>query len=179
MVAFATVNAQEVMQVKSITTNNDSLYAKLNAQLNMVGDAQKNKLLIETYQTLNDFWDLQRKQTTEMIFGLGIGSFGIATFVKAVNMPIPVRQVNNPALNEKADKAQRDRRIVGATSIGVSAIGAIIFSRSFRHTKRFKADIGFQTLKLEFALTGNRSYFQGRKNKKLKKLGIYPKKNWR
>ena len=103
-----------------------------------------------------------------MCIGLGIGAVGIAGMVYAVNMPTPTRQVNNPALDDEADKAQRDRRIVGASSIVVGAVGAVIFARSFRWTKRIKAEVGLQSLRLEYNLTGNRRYY--------KKVGSHPKK---
>ena len=128
----------------------------------------KTKLMIQDYETFDRIWDYQRKQTKEMCWGLGIGAVGIAGMVYAVKMPTPTRQVNNPALDDEADKAQRDRRIVGASSIAIGAVGAVIFARSFRWTKRLKAEVGLQSLRLEYNLTGNRRYY--------KKVGKHPKK---
>lgn len=132
----------------------------------------KTVLLQQDYETFNRLWDYQRKQTKEMCIGLGIGALGIGGMVYAVNMPTPVRQVNNPALDDEADQARRDRRIVGVSSIAVGAIGAFIFARSFRWTKRMKAEIGLQSLRLEYNLTGNRRYYKnvGKHPKKLKNM---------
>ena len=135
----------------------------------------KTKLMQSDYETFNRLWIYQRKQTTQMCIGLGIGAIGIAGMIKTVNMPTPVRQVNNPALDPIADEARRDRRIWGVSSIVVGTVGAIIFADSFKWTKRMKAEIGLQSLRLEYNLTGNRRYFQGEKVKKLKKLGLYPR----
>ena len=137
----------------------------------------KSALMQKSFETFNNVWDYQRKQTKEMCWGLGIGAVGIAGMVYAVNMPIPVRQVNNPDLDEAADQAQRDRRIVGVSSIVVGTVGAVIFARSFRWTKRLKGEIGLQSLRLEYNLTGNRRYFNktGSHPKKLKNSGLYPR----
>jgi hypothetical protein len=124
----------------------------------------------QDFETFNRVWEYQRKQTREMCIGLGIGAIGIAGMVYSVNMPTPTRQVNNPALDPEADKARRDRRIVGASSILVGTVGAVVFARSFRWTKRMKAEIGLQSLRLEYNLNGNRRYFKGKHPKKLKTL---------
>ena len=128
----------------------------------------KSKLMQQDFETFNRVWNYQRKQTKEMCWGLGIGALGIAGMVYAVNMPTPTRQVNNPALDDQADEDRRNRRIVGASSIAVGAVGAFIFARSFRWTKRIKAEVGLQSLRLEFNLTGNRRYFKGKHPRKLK-----------
>jgi hypothetical protein len=171
MVASATVNAQDV-EISSpiITISLDSL---LNANPYAISHAysdpwMKTKLMIQDYNTFNNVWEYQRKQTKEMVWGLGIGSLGIAGMVYAVNMPTPIRQVNNPALDDEADKAQRDRRIVGVSSMVLGAVGAILFVDSFKWTKRIKAEVGVQSLRLQYNLTGNRSYYKDKHPKRLK-----------
>jgi len=168
MVVSSTMNAQTVNV--STTIQLDSLFlSHPYATAHVYSDPHmKTRIMIENYETFNRIWDFQRKQTKEMVIGLSIGAVGVAGMIKAVNMPIPVRQVNNPELDEKADKAQRDRRIVGAASIFVGAVGAVVFVHSFRWTKRLKADIGYQSLKLEYNLTGKRNYYN--------KVGSHPKK---
>lgn len=128
----------------------------------------KTQLMQEDYETFNRVWDYQRKQTKEMCIGLGIGAVGIAGMVYAVNMPTPVKFSNSNIWDDDANKKRRDRRIVGASSIAVGALGAVIFARSFRWTRRIKAEVGLQSLRLEYNLTGNRRYFKGKKSKKLK-----------
>ena len=151
------------VKIQSVFAENPYLYVHAHS------DAwAKTALMHQDYQVFNNLWNYQRKQTKEMVWGLGIGAVGIAGMVYSVNMPIPVRQVNNPALDEEADKAQRDRRIVGVSSMVVGAVGAIIFVRSFRWTKRMKAEIGLQSLRLEYNLTGGRKYYKDKHPKKLK-----------
>ena len=161
-----TTQAQDLVDttyVDPIFENNPHLYS------HVYSDAwAKTKLMQQDFETFNRLWDYQRKQTKEMCWGLGVGALGIAGMVYAVNMPTPVRQVNNPALDDEADKARRDRRIVGASSIVVGAVGAVIFARSFRWTKRLKAEVGLQSLRLEYNLTGNRRYYKGKHPRKLK-----------
>jgi len=185
MVAFATVNAQDVEQdVAKIeaaltvdTVLNDPVFEKYPyLYINVYRDPwAKTKLLQYNYDAFNNIWDYQRKQTKEMCIGLGISAVGIAGMVYSVNMPTPVRQVNNPALDDDADQARKDRRIVGISSIVIGTVGAAIFARSFRWTKRIKAEVGLQGLRLEYNLTGNRGYFKNKKAKKLKTIGLYPR----
>jgi len=172
MVAFATVNAQDTevvldsASIQEVFTDNPYLYVHAYSD-----PWAKTALMHQDYQVYNNLWNYQRKQTKEMVIGLGIGAVGIAGMVYAVNMPTPVRQVNNPDLDEEADKAQRDRRIVGVSSMVVGAVGAVIFARSFRWTKRMKAEIGLQSLRLEYNLTGNRNYYKDKKHSKKLKTG--------
>ena len=158
--------------IQAIFANNPYLYAHVYSD-----PWAKSALMQKDFETFNNVWDYQRKQTKEMVWGLGIGGLGIAGMVYAVNMPIPVRQVNNPDMDEAADQAQRDRRIVGVSSMVVGAVGAVIFARSFRWTKRLKGEVGLQSLRLEYNLTGNRRYFRktGSHPKKLKNSGLYPR----
>jgi len=130
----------------------------------------KTKLMQQDYEAFNNIWEYQRKQTRQMCIGLGIGAVGVAGMIKAVNMPTPTRQVNNPALDPIADKARRDRRIWGVSSIVVGTVGAVIFADSFKWTRRLKVEAGLQSLRLEYNLTGNRRYFKGKHPKKLKTL---------
>jgi hypothetical protein len=177
MVAFATVNAQDV-EISSSTVDLDSLFLSNPYALSHAysDPFAKTKIMLQDYEVMNNVWDYQRKQTKQMIWGLGTGAVGIAGMVYAVNMPTPVRQVNNPALDDEADKARRDRRIVGATSIGLGAVGAYIFARSFKWTRRIKAEVGLQSLRLEFNITGNRRYFKdGKHPKKLKRTKYHIK----
>lgn len=181
VVVFATTGrAQDNVVEPVLTVENtyeDSLFVNYPylyhvSNFDRYGNAKQLQI---DYMTFNDVWTYQRKQTREMCIGLGIGAVGIAGMVYAVNMPTPTRQVNNPALDPAADKARRDRRIVGASSIVVGTVGAIIFARSFRWTKRIKAEVGLQSLRLEYRLTGNRRYFKGKHPKKLKNLGSIPR----
>ena len=136
----------------------------------------KTKLMIENYETVNRIWQYQNRQITELIVGGTLGAIGLSGIFYSVNMPTPVRQVNNPSLDPAADKARRDRRIVGASSTVVAIIGGTILTRSFRWHHRGKAEVGLASLKLEYNLTGNRSYFNGGKSpRKLTKLGMNPK----
>ena len=154
------------VEIQSVFTENPYLYAHAYSD-----PWAKSALMQQDYQVFNNLWNYQRKQTKEMVWGLGIGAVGIAGMVYSVNMEIPVRQVNNPALDDAADKAQRDRRIVGASSIVIGTVGAVIFARSFRWTKRMKAEIGLQSLRLEYNLTGNRRYYKDGKHPKKLKTG--------
>jgi hypothetical protein len=174
VVFTTTLQAQDKMEPLGVdTTYVDPLFeANPHLFVHAYSDPwAKSKLMQQDYETFNRVWEYHRKQTTEMCIGLGIGAVGIAGMVYAVNMPTPTRQVNNPALDPAADEARRDRRIVGATSIVVGTVGAVVFARSFRWTRRMKAEIGLQSLRLEFNLNGNRNYFHGKKrSKKLKTL---------
>jgi hypothetical protein len=168
----------ELESVLKVDTVRDDPMFVANPRLHFVANFDNYgnaKQLQYDYESFDRVWDYQRKQTREMCIGLGIGAVGIAGMIYAVNMPTPTRQVNNPALDPAADEARRDRRIVGVSSIVVGTIGGVIFARSFRWTKRIKAEVGLQSLRLEYRLTGNRRYFQGKKVKKLKRLGLYPR----
>ena len=165
-------------QTTSTNVQVDSLFIKYPfAMPHVYSDPYaKTKLMVQDYETFDRVWDYHRKQTREMIIGAGIGSIGLAGIMYAVNMPTPTRQVGNPDLDDEANKARRDRRIVGASSTAVAVIGAVVFTRSFRWHRRIKADVGLQSLRLQYNLTGNRDYFNGKKkNRKLKKIGLYPK----
>jgi hypothetical protein len=133
------------------------------------------KQLQRDYMTFDNVWDYQKKFYRQIVVGSGIGAIAIAGMVKTVNMPTPTRQVNNPALNPAADEARRDRRIWGAASIGVGIISGIIIYDAFKWQKRIHAEVGLQSARLEYRLTGNRPYFSGKEYKKMKKLGIYPR----
>ena len=160
-------DVNDTTNLDPIFVNNPYLYTNVYAD-----PWAKTKLLQQDYETFNRVWDYQRKQTREMCIGLGLGAVAIGGMVYAVNMPTPTRQVNNPDLDDEADKARRDRRIVGASSIALGAISGVIFARSFRWHRRIKTEVGLQSLRLEFNLMGNRRYFDktGKHPKKLKKL---------
>lgn len=132
----------------------------------------KSKLMYQDYETFNHVWDYQRKQTREMCIGLGIGAVGVAGMIYTVNMPTPVKFTNSNVWDDDAAKKRRDRRIMGTASTIVGVVGGVIFARSFRWTRRIKAEVGLQSLRLEYNLTGNRRYFNnaGSHPKKLKTL---------
>lgn len=171
VVNTTTLKAQDVEELVTVdTVYQDSMFVA-NPHLYIHAYSNpwaKTKLLQLDYQAFDNIWEYQRKQTKQMVWGLGVGSLGIAGMVYAVNMPTPVRQVNNPALDDEADKARRDRRIVGVSSIVVGAVGAYIFADSFKWTRRLKAEVGLQSLRLQYNLTGNRKYYN--------KVGKHPKK---
>jgi hypothetical protein len=135
-----------------------------------------SKTTIESYEAIGRIEDYRRKRNTEMIIGASVGAVGLAGIFYSVNMPTPVKQVNNPALDDEANRKRRDRRIVGATSTAVAAVGAVIFARAFRWENRIKAEINLTTLRLEYKLFNRREYFQGEKIKRLKRSNVlYPR----
>ena len=166
VVFTTTLKAQSVEELVTFdTTYEDSMFvANPYLYTNVYSNPwAKTKLLQLDYQAFDNVWKYQRKQTNQMIWGMGIGSIGIAGMIYTVNMPTPVRQVNNPALDDEANQKRRDRRIVGASSIVVGAIGAYVFADSFKWNRRLKAEVGLQSLRLQYNLTGNRSYYKGGK----------------
>jgi hypothetical protein len=129
----------------------------------------KTELLFENYQLMNDIWFRHHKQNVEMVIGGSIFTVGVGTlFFASEYMDIPIHQVGNQAMNDEADRDRRNRIIVGSVGGALTAAGAIIFARAFRHHKWIRAQVGLQSLKLEYNLFGKRSYLQGEKNKKFK-----------
>ena len=174
VVNFTTLQAQNVEPVKMDNVKINKQFLKYPYMYaNVFSDSwAKTDLLQQDYDTFNRLWEYQRKQTREMCVGLGLGVVAISGMIYAVNMPTPVRQVNNPALDDDADIARRNRRIVGGSSIALGAISVIIFAHSFRWTHRIKAEIGLQSLRLQFNLTGKRDYYNkvGSHSKKFKNM---------
>jgi len=181
-VVFATaLQAQEMEVVEPVLTVDSTYTDPLFIQhpylyhvsnFDEYGNAKQLQL---DYDAFNNVWDYQKKFYRQVAIGSAVGAVAIAGMVKTVNMPTPTRQVNNPALDPKADEARRDRRIWGAASIGVGVISGIIIYDAFKWQKRIRAEVGLQSLRLEYRLTGNRRYFKGKHPKKLKNLGLNPR----
>jgi hypothetical protein len=140
--------------VSDIFLENPILYAHANGD-----EWAKTRLMYSDYQTFNNVWDYHKKFKKQFYIGAGIGGLAIASFVKTMNMPTPIRQVNNPALDPAADEAQRKRRVWGITSIVLGTTSSIIIIDSFKWQKRISAEVGLQSLRLEYNITGNRKYF--------------------
>ena len=179
VVNFTALQAQTTPNFSSVKIETDSMFIKYPFLYgNVYSDPwAKTKLMMQDYQVLNRVWDYHKKQVKEMIIGGSIAALGMGGIFYAVNMPTPVRQVNNPDLDPDADQKQHDRRIVGASSTAVAVIGGFIFARAFRWHKRINAVIGLQSLRLQYNLTGNRQYWNsvGKRSKKFKNSKYFKK----
>lgn len=140
------------------------------------GNFADTKVMYETYELNKRVWDFQAKQVKGMAIGGGVMALGAAGWWYTLGyLNPPVYQTSNVAGNQNADDAKRKQQIAGWTSTAVFAVGATIFAVSFKNHKRIRAEVGLNTMRLEYRLFGNRPYFNGGDApRELKNRGLYP-----
>lgn len=106
---------------------------------------------------------LQSRFERRFTTGVIISAVGIGGIIYTLNLPTPVFQDNNPTMNEGALVKRRNRRIAGAISGVVTAVGGILIIDSFKFNQRMEANLGLNELKLRFFLDGKRDYLKGKK----------------
>jgi hypothetical protein len=158
------------------TTTYAQGFERLESENMVLNEILYNRYFLQRTDTLiTEGLELQDKFERRLLVGAGITTVGIAGIVYTLNMPTPVYQINNPALNEQADIDKRNRRIVGGISALVTTVGGIIFVDAFKFDQRAEVKFGLAKVGLTFRLTGEHP-FNGRASKKTKSYIRYRKR---
>lgn len=163
------------------TTVQDSVFIKnpmLRVHAETTDPYLDTKLLYETWEMNQRLWKYQDRQVKGMVIGgtlIALGAAGIWYTLDGIDPP--VYQTSNPGLNAKADDLRKQQQIWGWTSSVVLLTGTYVFTKSFINHRRVRAEVGLNTLKIEYRLFGKRRYFKknGSHPKELKNPSYKPK----